>query len=58
MEEIIYVSNEEVLLVAKNRIPMSQDPYLKFKINSGTKESINIMVRDTKGNGFTKDISI
>ena len=58
VEEIIYVSNEEVLLVAKNRISMSQDPYLKFKINSGTKESINIMVRDTKGNGFTKDISI
>ena len=58
VEEIIYVSNEEVLLVAKNRISMSQDPYLKFKINSGTKESINILVRDTKGNGFTKDISI
>jgi sulfur-oxidizing protein SoxY len=58
VEEIIYVINEEVLLVAKNRISMSQDPYLKFKINSGTKESINILVRDTKGNGFTKDISI
>jgi len=54
VEEIIYISNEEVLLVAQNKISMSQDPYLKFKINADIKNSINIMARDTKGNEFTK----
>jgi hypothetical protein len=37
---------------------MSQDPYLKFKVNSDLKGALNIMVRDTKGQGFSKDITI
>ena len=58
VEEIIYVNNEEIVLVAQNKISMSQDPYLKFKVNSDIKGALNIMVRDTKGQGFSKDITI
>ena len=58
VEEIIYVNNEEIVLVAQNKISMSQDPYLKFKVNSDIKGDLNIMVRDTKGQGFSKDITI
>ncbi len=58
VEEIIYINNKEILLTASNKISMSQDPYLKFKLNSKMKGDINIMVRDTKGQGFTKDITI
>ena len=37
---------------------MSQDPYLKFKINLKVEGPVNIMVRDTKGQGFSKEITI
>ena len=58
VEEIIYINNEEILLADQNRISMSQDPYLKFKINLKVEGPVNIMVRDTKGQGFSKEITI
>jgi sulfur-oxidizing protein SoxY len=58
VEEIIYINNEEILLAAQNKISMSQDPYLKFKINLKVEGPVNIMVRDTKGQGFSKEITI